>query len=123
MQVPYTGGTHVVKPEDLVVYYDVDEEKHPRLVLVLPPTFLSPIDLFFAAATFGMDQAGKMDLAKFAARLDVVASGLVDAISLDILQGQTTDGDKVLRAELYKLNVYGPRSFFKATKILLAVTR
>ncbi|KAJ7661116.1 hypothetical protein B0H14DRAFT_3077413, partial [Mycena olivaceomarginata] len=77
-------------------------------------------------ATFGMDQkdvldetyrkAGKMDLAKFAARLDVVASGLVDAISADILQGQTTDGDKVLRAELYKLNVYGPGSFFKAHK-------
>lgn len=52
-------------------------------------------------------KAGKMDLDKFAARLDVVASGLVDAISPDILQGQTTDGDKVLRAELYKLNVYG----------------
>jgi hypothetical protein len=49
MQVPYTGGIHAVKPEDLVVYYDVDEEKNARLVLVLPPTFLSPIDLFFAA--------------------------------------------------------------------------
>ncbi|KAJ7738026.1 hypothetical protein B0H14DRAFT_3516169 [Mycena olivaceomarginata] len=63
-------------------------------------------------ATFGMDQkdvldecyrkAGKMDLAKFAARPDVVASGLVDAISPDILQGQTTDG---------------PGSFFKAHMI------
>jgi hypothetical protein len=68
-------------------------------------------------ATFGVDQrnvldetyrkAGKMDLTKFAARLDVVASGLVDAISPDILQGQDTHGDKAVRAELYKLNVYG----------------
>ncbi|KAJ7343801.1 hypothetical protein DFH08DRAFT_961945 [Mycena albidolilacea] len=51
-------------------------------------------------------KARKMNLAKFAARLDVVASGLVDAISPDILQGQTTDGNKGLRAELYKLDVY-----------------
>jgi hypothetical protein len=48
-----------------------------------------------------------MELSKFAARLDVVASGLVDAISADILEGQDADGDKILRAELYKLNVYG----------------
>ncbi|KAJ7689953.1 hypothetical protein B0H17DRAFT_936672, partial [Mycena rosella] len=78
------------------------------------------------AASFGVNQAdvldesyrkaGKMDLAKFAARLDVVASGLIDAISPNILDEQTTDGEKVLRAEMYKLNVYGPGSFFKAHK-------
>jgi hypothetical protein len=67
-------------------------------------------------ATFGVDQkdvldesyrkAGKMDLTKFTTRLDVVATGLVNAISPNILQGQNTDSDKVLRVELYKLNVY-----------------
>ncbi|KAJ7034207.1 hypothetical protein C8F04DRAFT_1260216 [Mycena alexandri] len=77
-------------------------------------------------ATFGVDQkdvldesyrkAGKMDLTKFASRLDIVASGLIDTISPDILQGQGEDGEKTLRAELYKLNVYGPGSFFKGHK-------
>ncbi|KAJ6619588.1 hypothetical protein B0H10DRAFT_1155831 [Mycena sp. CBHHK59/15] len=57
-----------------------------------------------------------MDLSKFAARLDMVAYGLVDAITPNIVQGQNADGDKVLRAELYRLNVYGPGSFFKAHK-------
>ncbi|KAJ7815985.1 hypothetical protein B0H14DRAFT_1402052 [Mycena olivaceomarginata] len=127
-RVPYTGGIHAVKPEDLVVYYDVDEEKHASRIDLGNAKEEDLVALASACdqATFGMDQkdvldetyrkAGKMDLAKFAARLDVVASGLVDAISPDILQGQTTNGDKVLRAELYKLNVYGPGSFFKAHK-------
>ncbi|KAJ7892301.1 hypothetical protein B0H14DRAFT_2687088 [Mycena olivaceomarginata] len=77
-------------------------------------------------ATFGVDQtdildesyrkAGKMDLSKFATRLDVVTSGLLAAIRPDILQGQDADTNKTLSAELYKLNVYGPGSFFKAHK-------
>ncbi|KAJ7748940.1 hypothetical protein B0H16DRAFT_1251342, partial [Mycena metata] len=67
-------------------------------------------------ATFGIAQkdvldetyrkAGKIDLAQFASRLDVVASGLIDAIAPDILQGQGAEGDKTLRAELHRLNVY-----------------
>jgi hypothetical protein len=30
VQVPYTGGIHPVKAEDLVVYYDVQGEKYAR---------------------------------------------------------------------------------------------
>ncbi|KAJ7291340.1 hypothetical protein C8J57DRAFT_1491833 [Mycena rebaudengoi] len=70
--------------------------------------------------TFGVGQtdtldeayrkAGKMDLNRFAARLDVVSSGLLEAISPDILQGQNTDADNYVRAEMYKLNVYGSSS-------------
>ncbi|KAJ7722025.1 hypothetical protein B0H16DRAFT_1666280 [Mycena metata] len=78
-------------------------------------------------ATFGVAQkdvldetyrkAGKMDLAQFASRLDVVASGLIDAIAPGILQGQGAEGDKTLRAELYKLNVYGePWRIFQSHK-------
>ncbi|KAF8167057.1 hypothetical protein K438DRAFT_2064776 [Mycena galopus ATCC 62051] len=59
-------------------------------------------------------KAGKMDLGKFAACFDV--SGLLETISPDIMQGQNTDEDKFLKAEMYKLNVYGPGSFFKAHK-------
>ncbi|KAJ6569374.1 hypothetical protein B0H19DRAFT_1209372 [Mycena capillaripes] len=66
-------------------------------------------------ATFGVNQtdvldesyrkAGKMDLTKFATRLDIVTSGLLDTITPNILDGHNSD--KVLRAEMYKLNVYG----------------
>ncbi|KAJ7144388.1 hypothetical protein C8R44DRAFT_759822 [Mycena epipterygia] len=118
-EVPYTGGVHPVKPEDLVVYYDVEGEKYPRRI-----DFRNAIEEDLAAlavayqqATFGVNQkdvldesyrkAGKMDLIQFTARLDVVASGILDAIIPDILQGQNMDGEKVLRAEMYKLNVYG----------------
>jgi hypothetical protein len=46
-----------------------------------------------------------MDHTKFSPRLDVVSSGLLDVISKDILEGQ--NADKLLRAELSHLKVYG----------------
>ncbi|KAF8196338.1 hypothetical protein K438DRAFT_1968053 [Mycena galopus ATCC 62051] len=124
--VPYTGGVHPVKADDLVIYYDVEGEKHPRRIDLRTATESDLMELESACqkATFGVDQAdvldemyrkaGKIDLNKFASRLDVVSSGLLDAISPDMLVGQSVDSDQVLRAELYKLNVYGPGSFFKA---------
>ncbi|KAJ7016550.1 hypothetical protein C8F04DRAFT_1406883 [Mycena alexandri] len=127
VQVPYTGGIHPVKPEDLVIYYDVQGEKYASRIDMADATEEDLVALASACdqATFGVDQkdvldesyrkAGKMDLTKFASRLDIVASGLIDTISPDILQGQGADGEKTLRAELYKLNVYGPGSFFKDT--------
>ncbi|KAJ7142874.1 hypothetical protein C8R44DRAFT_866152 [Mycena epipterygia] len=126
--VPYTGGVHPVKPEDLVVYYGVEGEKSASRIDLGRATEENLAELASACeqATFGVDQtdvldesyrkAGKLDLTEFAARLDVVASGLVDAITPDILQGQDADGRKALRAEMYKLNVNGPGSFFKAHK-------
>ena len=41
------------------------------------------------------------------AGLDVLASGLLDAISPDILDGQNVEAGQVLIPEMYKLNVYG----------------
>ncbi|KAJ7749712.1 hypothetical protein B0H16DRAFT_1551129 [Mycena metata] len=128
VHVPYTGGIHPVKPEDLVIYYDVQGEKYASRIDMASATEEDLVALASTCdqATFGVDQkdvldetyrkAGKMDLTKFASRLDVVVSGLIDTISPDILQGQGADGEKTLRAELYKLNVYGPGSFFKGHK-------
>ncbi|KAJ7655334.1 hypothetical protein B0H17DRAFT_1021636 [Mycena rosella] len=129
VHVPYTGGVHPVKAEDLLVFYATDEEGNARVVDLGNATEAHLTDMAAAcqAATFGLNQtdvldesyrkAGKMNLSRFSPHLDVVASGLLDAISPDILDGQDTDGDKILRAELlYKLNVYGPGSFFKAHK-------
>ncbi|KAJ7129169.1 hypothetical protein C8R44DRAFT_872468 [Mycena epipterygia] len=102
MKVPYTGGVHPVKPEDLVVYYDIDGEfkRNARHIDLGNATDEQLVELAAACqkATFGVDQAdvldesyrkaGKMDLTQFSARLDIAA-------------------DKMLRAEMYKLNVYG----------------
>ncbi|KAJ7675293.1 hypothetical protein B0H17DRAFT_946090 [Mycena rosella] len=126
--VPYTAGVHPVKAEDLAIYYATDEESNARVINLGNATEACLAELAAACepASFGVNQkdvldesyrkAGKMDLTRFAARLDVVASGIIDAISPDILDEEDAEGEKVLRAEMYKLNVYGPGSFFKAHK-------
>ncbi|KAK6984886.1 Fe2OG dioxygenase domain-containing protein [Favolaschia claudopus] len=124
---PYTAGVRPVKPEDLVIYYNVNvEDNRARSIDLSNASDEALKDLAAACqkATFGLNQndvldetyrkAGKMDLNQFATRLDVVSSGLVAAISPGIMQARARDDDKTLIAELYKLNVYGPGSFFKA---------
>ncbi|KAK6984880.1 Fe2OG dioxygenase domain-containing protein [Favolaschia claudopus] len=127
-QVPYIGGVHPVKAEALVVYYDVEGERPRRIDLGNAwDNDLHDLANACQKATFGLNQAdvldetyrkaGKMDLDKFASRLDILSSGLLTAIKQDILQGQDLNAeDKILIPELYKLNVYGPGSFFKAHK-------
>jgi hypothetical protein len=46
-----------------------------------------------------------MDANNFATKFDVVDSKLIDFIRSELLQG--LEGSKVVKAELYKLNVYG----------------
>ncbi|KAJ7659231.1 hypothetical protein DFH06DRAFT_1327061 [Mycena polygramma] len=111
---------------DDVIYYDVDGENYPRRIDLSKATGdeLKELAAGCQKATFGVDQpdtldetyrkAGKLDLDRFATRLDVFASGLLEAITPDILQGQAFDAEKYVRADIYKLNVYGPGSFFKA---------
>ena len=65
-------------------------------------------------ATFGLDRedvldetyrkAGKMDESDFAAKFDPERTGLLDAVRPFLLEGHR---DTFVRAELYKLNVYG----------------
>ncbi|KAJ3503549.1 hypothetical protein NLJ89_g8381 [Agrocybe chaxingu] len=73
-------------------------------------------------ATFGLGQkdildesyrkAGKMDAAAFATHFSPLQLGVVDSIGDSLFQGRRDS--KQIRAELYKLNVYGPGAFFKA---------
>ncbi|KAJ7138624.1 hypothetical protein C8R46DRAFT_1137393 [Mycena filopes] len=126
--IPYTGSIHPVRPEDLTIYYDSEGETSASRVDLGNATEAELVALAAACdpATFGVNKqdvldetyrkAGNLDLSKFASRLDVVASGLIRAISPDMLLGQAVDADKTLQAELYKLNVYGPGSFFKGHK-------
>ncbi|KAJ7190584.1 hypothetical protein GGX14DRAFT_407921 [Mycena pura] len=129
--VPYTCGVHPVRAEDLGVFYisgNGEPTDSARYVDFCAAGDAQLVDLAASCqqATFGVDQkdvldetyrkAGKLDTQKFATRFDVAASGLLDAISPDLLDGQKADDGKVIRAEMYKLNVYGPGSFFKAHK-------
>ena len=50
-------------------------------------------------------KAGKMDAEHFVTRLDVETTGLLMAVNLGLLPGK--DRELNIRAELYKLNVYG----------------
>ena len=50
-------------------------------------------------------KAGKMDVDRFSLAFDAERSGLVDAVKTGILKGE--EEEKKVRAELYKLNVYG----------------
>ena len=47
----------------------------------------------------------KLDNAEFATKFDVISSGLLDAIKYALLEGK--DATIPVRAELYKLNIYG----------------
>ncbi|KAJ7895340.1 hypothetical protein B0H13DRAFT_2035146 [Mycena leptocephala] len=110
--LPGTAGVHPVGVDDLVVYYDVDPVSSRSV------TWSIPKDLLALANAWSDTEPGvkAIDATKFAIRFDVVASGLLDVISTDVLQGETADGNKFLRAELLGMNVYGPGAFIKAQK-------
>ncbi|KAJ6555932.1 hypothetical protein B0H19DRAFT_1262062 [Mycena capillaripes] len=96
--VPYTSGIQPVMAEDSAIYYDVEGERYASRLDLGNAKEEDLLALASACepATFGMAQkdvldeayrkAGKMDLATFATRLDVVTSGLIDAISPDMIQ-------------------------------------
>ncbi|KAJ6563908.1 hypothetical protein B0H19DRAFT_1374522 [Mycena capillaripes] len=106
-QVSYTEGIHPVKAEDLLIYYGTGSDAR-----CIAAGNAKDEELLTLASACEED-TGKMDHAKFAAKLDVVTSGILDAIGPSILGSQNTEG-KCLRAELSKLRVYGPGSFFKS---------
>lgn len=68
-------------------------------------------------ATFGLNnedvhdesyrKAGKLDAEDFSLPFNAVQAGLLDVIGTELLEGE--DEARRLRAELYKLNVYGKR--------------
>ncbi|KAJ7353302.1 hypothetical protein DFH08DRAFT_987532 [Mycena albidolilacea] len=104
--LPGTAGVHCVGAEDLVVYYDVESKSASRVELGLNALEEDLSALANACdADVGTLRERTMDHTKFSPRLDVVSSGLLDVISKDILEGQ--NANKLLRAELSHLKVYG----------------
>jgi hypothetical protein len=66
-------------------------------------------------ATFGVNQedvldesyrkAGKMDVTDFSPKFNLADSSLMDVVRSELLEGH--ESNKAIRAELYKLNIYG----------------
>ncbi|KAK0434258.1 uncharacterized protein EV420DRAFT_420033 [Desarmillaria tabescens] len=57
----------------------------------------------------------KLDTTQFSSNFDLRATNILDQVQADLVEGQD-EIQKVLRSELYKLNVYGKGDFFKAHK-------
>ncbi|KAI6037024.1 hypothetical protein PISMIDRAFT_624009 [Pisolithus microcarpus 441] len=85
---------------------------------------LSELEAACQPATFGVNnenvydesyrKAGKMDSADFATSFDVKDSDLLNVVDQGLLEGG--DEERVIKLELYKLNVYDKGLFLKAYK-------
>jgi len=94
-----------------------ERDRFPRFINFASATF-KDLDLLYEAcdpATFGRRnedvydesyrKAVKMDASIFSLQLDLVGSGLMRTVEDQLLQTKTEG--KYIRAELYKLNIYG----------------
>ncbi|RPD54608.1 hypothetical protein L226DRAFT_514969 [Lentinus tigrinus ALCF2SS1-7] len=124
---PFCSGTLGLQPADFTLYYGKGKDARQ---LDLSGTSaqdveaLDELEKACEAATFGRNaeavldetyrKAGKMDSDKFLLGLDVDKSRLVDIVRAGLLAGN--DERRAIRAELYKLNVYGKHAFFKPHK-------
>ncbi|KDQ14659.1 hypothetical protein BOTBODRAFT_32412 [Botryobasidium botryosum FD-172 SS1] len=118
----YCSGKLKVTSNDLILYYG-EEEKASRIDLSGPnENQVKALADACTKASFGMNQqdildetyrkAGKIDNNHFALNFNPVATGLLERVRGELLGLQFEVPN--IRAELYKLNVYGPGSFFKS---------
>ncbi|EMD36271.1 hypothetical protein CERSUDRAFT_95613 [Gelatoporia subvermispora B] len=120
---PFCSGIFKLRPEGLILYYgkkgntdridfaNVSEDDLKHLSAACDPATFGRNDLDVYDESYR--KAGKLDPAYFSVKFDPHCCGLLGAIRGDLLEGQD---ERPIRAELYKLNVYGPGSFFKAHK-------
>jgi len=118
---PYCSGT-LSPPEDALILFYGKESQARRVNLAhATEEELKHLSDTCDVATFGRNQeevvdetyrkAGKLDSTYFSVKLDGAITELLDVVSTELLQEDTP-----IRAELYKLNVYGKDSFFKSHK-------
>ncbi|KAG7098072.1 hypothetical protein E1B28_000046 [Marasmius oreades] len=123
---PWVSGTIQVPPDSLDLYY-LDKSGVPQILKLTPGAAvddLNKLSTYCDRATFGrakeelLDEsyrkAGKMDVERFASKLDSNVIRLLPGILPQLLRGE--DVDRKVDAELYKLNVYDAGSFFRVHK-------
>ncbi|KAH9919291.1 uncharacterized protein B0H18DRAFT_1196117 [Fomitopsis serialis] len=139
---PYYSGTLKLPADDFLVFYGKDDNARCGISAQMDPHSLTHsynrrIDLSSTteegvkhlaescdAATFGMNnrdvldesyrKAGKLDRKHFSPVFNPASTGLLRAIETELVEANDKLESPSIRAELYKLNVYGPGSFFKA---------
>ncbi|KAI0328047.1 hypothetical protein GY45DRAFT_1423503 [Cubamyces sp. BRFM 1775] len=122
--LPYCCGTLAPASDNLVLYYGKTEQAKRVDLLHMSATELDDLERYCDPATFGVAhkdvldatfrKAGKLDRNHFALNFDIEHSGLLEAIRTSLFTGR--EQGRPIRAELYKLNVYGKGSFFKSHK-------
>lgn len=118
---PCISGTVPLPPEAAILFFHHGDTTG-RLSFTSPDN--AEVELLAKCcepATFGLNKedvydetyrkAGKLDIDSFAMNIDLARLELVEEISSRLLAQE-----RPFRAELYKLNVYGSGSFFKAHK-------
>ncbi|KAK0505173.1 hypothetical protein EDD18DRAFT_1456554 [Armillaria luteobubalina] len=126
----FSHGQLEVSPDKLLLFYSKQQEGKKgiaRLVNLADASEESLRDLCDAAdaAGFGWGEQNtfdetyrkskKLDTSQFSCNFDPRATKIFDQIQADLIEGQD-EIQRVLRPELYKLNVYGEGDFFKAHK-------
>ncbi|RPD72376.1 hypothetical protein L226DRAFT_614840 [Lentinus tigrinus ALCF2SS1-7] len=116
--LPYCGGTFELPSDSFELYYGKENANSAAS----SHEALDALQSACEPAAFGRNtetvldetyrKAGKMDTSEFVVRLDVVKSGLLDIVCSSLLSGDKSR--RSVRAELYKLNVYGEGAFFKS---------
>ncbi|KDR78105.1 hypothetical protein GALMADRAFT_1301839 [Galerina marginata CBS 339.88] len=121
-ELPYCSGTVPLDASTATLFYRAGNKAELLNFANATETQLSSLAEACQQATFGVNQkdvldesyrkAGKLDSTEFATQFSPLSSGIVDTIRESLLQGE--HAEKSIKVELYKLNVYGPGSFFKA---------
>ncbi|KAJ7212871.1 hypothetical protein B0H12DRAFT_1059275 [Mycena haematopus] len=124
---PICSGTCRVSDEEGILIYGMKEDGSSRWV-DLAKANTEQLDALSEAcqkATFGRNQedvldetyrkAGQMSAKDFIIRFNLEKSGILDDVHTHLLEG-FGQPEKRIEAELYKLNIYGKNSFFKAHK-------
>ncbi|KAI0823255.1 hypothetical protein BC628DRAFT_601435 [Trametes gibbosa] len=121
---PYCQGTCTPDGGSFPLYYGRDANARRLDLANASSEELQHLAEACNPATFGRGQqdvhdetyrkAGKLDTSEFMLGLPLDNVGLLDIIRTELLlEGRTGTTRDLVRAELYKLNVYGPQSFFK----------
>ncbi|KAH9978305.1 hypothetical protein BJV74DRAFT_982218 [Russula compacta] len=123
---PYISGTLPLPDSSFSLFYKVGDVKdgHTARHINLANATLDELEGLAQAcepASFGLNKedvldetyrkAGKIDFGEFSATLDLAQTDLIKIIRDYLLEG--TQSTRIMRTELYKLNVYGKGSFFK----------
>ncbi|KIM35884.1 hypothetical protein M413DRAFT_324542 [Hebeloma cylindrosporum] len=121
---PYCTGTVPLDSNASILFYRSKSDSDKAEILNFNQPTDSQLDALSQAcqpAPFGVDEqdvlneayrkAGKMEPSAFSTQFSPSSLGIVELIRETLLQGRSA---KSVRVELYKLNVYGPGSFFKA---------